>query len=430
MNFTNSKHLYETACNIIPGGVNSPVRAFTGVGGSPVFFKKGDGAYLIDVDDNKYVDYVGSWGPLILGHADPEVLHAVSEVMQHGMTFGAPTVLEITMTQTIQHCMPNLEKIRMVNSGTEATMTAIRLARGFTKRQKIIKFSGCYHGHNDALLVKAGSGALTMGVPSSPGIPEVISNHTIVAEYNDLEMLQEVFLAFPEDIAAVIVEPIAGNMGMVLPSEGFLVGLRELCNKYGTVLIFDEVMTGFRVALGGAQSIFNVKPDLTTLGKIIGGGLPVGAIGGKTEIMDMLAPIGPVYQAGTLSGNPMAMAAGIATLRKLQQPDLYATLLKHAEQLVSLIKNIANSYDIPCQTTALGGMFGFAFTATKPIKNLSDISSANLNFFKKFFHAMLKQGIYFAPSMYEAGFISIKHNQETLGLTERALQEVFKTIGE
>ncbi|NBX84875.1 MAG: glutamate-1-semialdehyde-2,1-aminomutase [Gammaproteobacteria bacterium] len=420
-----SSHLFQEALQVIPGGVNSPVRAFKGVGGDPIFFKQGKGAYLVDVDNHHYIDYVGSWGPLIVGHAHPEVLKRVQETMAMGMTFGAPTEIEIQMAKKISQLMPSIEKVRMVNSGTEATMTAIRLARAVTGRQKIIKFSGCYHGHSDALLVKAGSGLLTLGVPSTPGVPEHLAQNTLTVPYNDLESLQLLFQTYGNDIAGIIIEPIAGNMGMVKPEPGYLAGIRKLCDEYQSIFILDEVMTGFRVALGGAQSIERVVPDLTTLGKIIGGGMPVGAIGGKSWIMDNLAPVGPVYQAGTLSGNPMAMSAGLATLEMIEAPGFYDKLSQMTDLLMSGMKEIAEHYHIPLQTCYEGGMFGFCFTAQHPIRRYEDIATGDEGLFKRFFHRMLKNGVYLAPSMYEAGFISGAHTREDIENTLKAVDQAF-----
>lgn len=420
-----SQQLFEQAQTVIPGGVNSPVRAFKGVGGEPLFFKHGKGARITDVDDQSYIDYVGSWGPLILGHCHEGVIAAVTEVLQSGMSFGAPIELEIRLAQKIIQLMPSIEKVRMVNSGTEATMTAIRLARGFTNRSKIIKFNGCYHGHSDSLLVKAGSGLLTLGIPSSPGIPASITEHTLTVNFNDIEQTTRLFEAYGTDIAAIIVEPVAGNMGMVLPDPGFLQGLRALCDTYGAILIFDEVMTGFRVALGGAQSVYQVTPDLTTLGKVIGGGMPVGALGGKSAIMDCLAPIGPVYQAGTLSGNPLAMAAGLATLTEIEKPGFYSHLSTIAESLIHALADVAHSKKIPFYGTSLGGMFGFCFTEKSHIANDADIATGNESQFKRFFHGMLKNGVYFAPSMFESGFVSAAHQLSDVLFTQRAAELVL-----
>ncbi len=425
---TNSHDLFTQAQAIIPGGVNSPVRAFKGVGGEPVFFKQGRGAYLTDVDDNKYIDYIGSWGPLILGHCHPKVIAAVSEVLQSGMSFGAPTELEIKLAQKIIDLMPSIEKVRMVNSGTEATMTAVRLARGFTNKNKIIKFNGCYHGHSDSLLVKAGSGVLTLGIPSTPGIPASITENTLTADFNDLEQTTRLFEQYNKDIAAVIVEPIAGNMGFVLPNDGFLQGLRSLCDTYNAVLIFDEVMTGFRVALGGAQAHYRVTPDLTTLGKIIGGGMPVGALGGRADIMSHLAPEGPVYQAGTLSGNPLAMAAGLATLTEIEKPGFYSYLASLSAELVGALADVAESLHIPFCSASLGGMFGFCFNNKAQVHNYADVASSDEQLFKDFFHGMLQKGVYFAPSMFEAGFVSSAHQQEEIRITKNAAVEVLSQL--
>ncbi len=422
----NKSHaLFAEAQAVIPGGVNSPVRAFKGVGGEPLFFKQGNGAYLIDVDDKHYIDFVGSWGPLILGHCHPTVINAVKDVLQSGMSFGAPTELEVRLAQKIISLMPSIEKIRMVNSGTEATMTAIRLARGYTHRNKIIKFNGCYHGHSDSLLVKAGSGLLTLGIPSTPGIPPSITEHTLTAEYNNLDQTIRLFEEYKKDIAAVIVEPVAGNMGFVQPSYKFLQGLRQLCDTYGAVLIFDEVMTGFRVALGGAQEVYNIKPDLTTLGKVIGGGMPVGALGGKESIMSCLAPEGPIYQAGTLSGNPLAMAAGLATLSEVEKPGFYQHLGALSKSLVHALSDVAQSLYIPFCGASLGGMFGFCFNDKHQMIDYADVASSDEVLFKRFFHGMLQKGIYFAPSMYEAGFVSGAHQQEEIRLTQVAAESVL-----
>ncbi|KTD19388.1 glutamate-1-semialdehyde 2,1-aminomutase [Legionella israelensis] len=420
-----SQDLFHLAQTVIPGGVNSPVRAFKGVGGEPVFFKKAKGAYLIDVDDRHYIDYVGSWGPLILGHCHPAVTHAVNQAVYQGLSFGAPTELEIKLAQKIISLMPSIDKLRMVNSGTEATMTAIRLARGFTGKNKLIKFNGCYHGHNDSLLVKAGSGLLTLGIPSTPGIPASITEHTLTVDFNDLENTSRLFEQYQDDIAAVIVEPVAGNMGFVLPEPEFLQGLRELCNTYNAVLIFDEVMTGFRVALGGAQQIYNITPDLTTLGKVIGGGMPVGALGGRADIMAHLSPEGPVYQAGTLSGNPLAMAAGLATLSEVEKPEFYEQLTQTTKDLMKALQDVADSFHIPFCTASLGGMFGFCFNQKKRVYHYEDVASSDEVLFKRFFHGMLQKGIYFAPSMYEAGFVSSAHQQEEIRLTQMAAESVL-----
>ncbi|WP_133129247.1 glutamate-1-semialdehyde 2,1-aminomutase [Legionella yabuuchiae] len=421
-----SHDLFLAAKALIPGGVNSPVRAFKGVGGEPLFFKQGTGAYLVDVDNNRYIDYVGSWGPLILGHCHPRVIEAVSAVLNNGMSFGAPTELEIQLAQKITGLMPAIEKIRMVNSGTEATMTAIRLARGYTGKRKVIKFNGCYHGHSDGLLVKAGSGVLTLGIPATPGIPDSITEHTLTADFNHLDQVSHLFEQFKDDIAAVIVEPIAGNMGFVRPKPDFLSGLRALCNDYNAVLIFDEVMTGFRVGINGAQGHYGIVPELTTLGKVIGGGMPVGAIGGKAEIMDYLAPEGPVYQAGTLSGNPLAMAAGLATLSELERPGFYEQLNELSAALISALDSVAKAYDIPFCGAAIGGMFGFCFTDQANVFDFNDVAASNESLFRHFFHGMLKEGVYFAPSMFEAGFVSSAHGLDEIQYTKHAADVVLR----
>lgn len=425
---TYSQDLFIRAQAAIPGGVNSPVRAFTGVGGDPLFFKQGIGAYLVDVDGRSYIDYIGSWGPLILGHCHPQVVEAVTAVLQNGMSFGAPTELEVRLAEKVIELMPSIDKIRMVNSGTEATMTAIRLARGYTGRNKIIKFNGCYHGHNDSLLVKAGSGLLTLGIPSTPGIPASITEHTLTADYNNLQQVEALFDSFPDDIAGIIIEPVAGNMGFILPQPGFLEGLRSLCDHFGAILIFDEVMTGFRVALGGAQAVFEVKPDLTCLGKVIGGGMPVGALGGRADIMCHLAPEGTVYQAGTLSGNPLAMAAGLATLDEIATPGFYDDLADKTRLLVSGLAEVGEHLGIPVHTASLGGMFGYCFNDKEQIRDYNDVASSDETLFKAFFHGMLRKGIYLAPSMYEAGFVSSAHQIEDINLTHQAAESVLESI--
>ncbi|MFC3907610.1 glutamate-1-semialdehyde 2,1-aminomutase [Legionella dresdenensis] len=425
---SNSEFLFQQAQAVIPGGVNSPVRAFKGVGGNPLFFKKGEGAYLTDADDNRYIDYVGSWGPLILGHCHPQVVEAVSSVLHSGMSFGAPTELEVILAKKIITLMPSIEKVRMVNSGTEATMTAIRLARGYTSKNKIIKFNGCYHGHSDGLLVKAGSGLLTLGIPSTPGIPKSITEHTLTADFNSLEQVKALFEQFPEDIAGIILEPVAGNMGFVMPRPDFLAGLRKLCDQYNSVLIFDEVMTGFRVALGGAQAVYGITPDLTTLGKVIGGGMPVGAIGGRADIMAHLAPEGSVYQAGTLSGNPLAMAAGIATLTELEKPGFYQQLSTVTLSLIKGLADVAESLAIPFCSASLGGMFGFCFNEKAQVEDYNDVAASDEALFKKFYHGMLKQGIYLAPSMYEAGFVSTAHGDSEIKATQLAAEKVLSAL--
>lgn len=414
---TSCDSAFKTALHYIPGGVNSPVRAFGYVGGTPLFIAKAKGAYIEDIHGQSYVDYIGSWGPMILGHNHPAVIKAVHETVDKGLSFGAPTELETQLAQQICALIPSIEQIRMVNSGTEATMSAIRLARGYTKRNKIIKFIGCYHGHSDGLLVQAGSGALTFGHPSSPGVPPAVVEYTLLAPYNDLSAVEALFSHYGEDIAAIIIEPVAGNMNCVLPNPGFLQGLRQLCDRYQAVLIFDEVMTGFRVHPQGAQGLYGIKPDLSTFGKIIGGGMPVGAFGGRLDIMQCLAPIGPVYQAGTLSGNPVTMAAGLATLNELStHPEYYVALQQHTTQLLQGLQGIADEAGIPFVTTGVCGMFGFYFRDTIPT-NLNEVKTADEAQFKRFFHGMLAQGIYLAPSAFEAGFISLAHNGDTLDKT-------------
>ena len=417
--------LFLEAQRYIPGGVNSPVRAFRGVGGDPVFFSHAEGAYLFDVNNKRYIDFVGSWGPMIVGHAHPEVIKAVQAMAAKGLSFGAPTALETDMARKICELMPSIEQVRMVNSGTEATMTAIRLARGYTKRDKIIKFEGCYHGHVDALLVKAGSGALTLGVPTSAGIPAAVAEQTITLSYNNLAQVQQVFAQMGEQIAAIIVEPVAGNMNCVLPVAGFLPGLRELCSQYGSVLIFDEVMTGFRVSLGGAQAYYQITPDLTTLGKVIGGGLPVGALGGKRDIMQQLAPLGPVYQAGTLSGNPLAMVAGLTTLKLLEQPHYIDNAILKTQQLTQGIAQLANASGIPVAINQAGAMFGLFFTAEPSVTTYEQVMAADVACFRKFFHALLEAGIYLAPSAFEAGFVSTAHSDEDIVYTLQAVEQAL-----
>ncbi len=402
--------LFEQAKEYIPGGVNSPVRAFNGVGGNPIFFTRGEGAYLYDADDNKYIDYVASWGPMIIGHANQDVVNAVRATLEKGLGFGAPTEVETILAKKVCELVPSIELVRMVSSGTEATMSAIRLARGHTGRDKIIKFEGCYHGHSDSLLVKAGSGALTLGVPTSPGVPESLAEHTLTLEYNNIIQVREVLSEVGSDVACIIVEPVAGNMNCIPPVDGFLQGLRKACDEHGVVLIFDEVMTGFRVALGGAQEYFGVKPDLTTLGKVIGGGLPVGAFGGKREIMSSIAPLGPVYQAGTLSGNPMSMSAGLAMLNALSEnKDFYKSLGAKVQRLVDGILEKAKENNIAMTANVVGGMFGLFFTDAKSVTNFEQTSKCDVERFKKFYHLMLDEGVYMAPSAYEAGFVSSSH---------------------
>jgi len=423
-----SSELFQQASQHIPGGVNSPVRAFKGVGGDPVFFARGEGAYLWDEDNKRYIDYVGSWGPMILGHAHPDVISAVKHAADNGLGFGAPTRIETEMANLVCSLVPSVEKVRMVNSGTEATMSAIRLARGFTGRDKIVKFEGCYHGHSDSLLVKAGSGALTLGVPTSPGVPADLAAHTLTLEYNNLEQVQQAFAEMGEEIACIIIEPVAGNMNCIPPVPGFLGGLRKVCDDYGSVLIFDEVMTGFRVALGGAQALFEVTPDITTLGKVIGGGLPVGAFGGRADIMDHIAPDGPVYQAGTLSGNPIAMAAGIATLTAIQKEGFHHDLATHTSALMQGLANIAEEAGVPFTTQAVGGMFGMFFTEDETVSRFSQVMACDVDRFKKFYHAMLDAGIYLAPSAYETGFMSAAHSDEDIAATLDAARTAFKTL--
>ena len=412
----------------IPGGVNSPVRAFRGVGGEPVFIRRGSGPYLIDVEGRSYIDYVGSWGPLILGHAHPQVVQRVKAAVEEGLSFGAPTEVEVQLAEKICSLMPSVQMIRMVSSGTEATMSAIRLARGFTRRDKIVKFAGCYHGHSDSLLVKSGSGALTLGVPDSAGVPADLAQHTLIAEYNNLADVEQLFSQYGSSIAAVIVEPVAGNMNCVLPKAGFLQGLRSLCDDYQSVLIFDEVMTGFRVALGGAQALYGIQPDLTTLAKIIGGGMPVGAFGGKREIMEHLAPLGSVYQAGTLSGNPIAMTAGLATLELLTAPGFYEELNQKTIRLLKGFSAVFNEAGIPFLAQHVGSMFGLFFTDQTEMSSYSQVKQTNVDQFRHFFHAMLKAGIYFAPSAFEAGFISAAHTNEEIDLTIQRAKEVSKEV--
>ncbi len=423
-----SHELFKQAQQHIPGGVNSPVRAFRGVGGDPLFFKRGEGAFLYDEDDKQYIDYVGSWGPMILGHAHPKVLTAVQETIANGLGFGAPTRIETEMADLVCELVPSIEMVRMVSSGTEATMSAIRLARGYTGRDKIVKFEGCYHGHSDSLLVKAGSGALTLGVPTSPGVPVALAEHTITLDYNDLDKVRETFAHLGGQIACIIVEPVAGNMNCVPPLPGFLQGLRDICDQYETVLIFDEVMTGFRVALGGAQQLYNVTPDLTTLGKVIGGGLPVGAFGGKRAIMEKIAPLGPVYQAGTLSGNPVAMAAGLATLKEIAQPGFFTALTERTQQLARGLVTRAKAFDIPLTTNQVGGMFGLFFTEEQQVKDYYQVTNCNVERFKLFFHGMLEQGVYLAPSAFEAGFVSAAHGEREIKNTLISAEQVFSQL--
>ena len=419
-----SQKLFQRAQLVIPAGVNSPVRAFRSVGGTPLFIQRGKGAQVWDADGRAYIDYVGSWGPLIVGHAHPDVVNAAQQAAERGLSFGAPTEQEVEMAELLCRLVPSLEQVRLTSSGTEATMSAIRLARGHTGRHKIVKFEGCYHGHADALLVKAGSGALTFGQPSSAGVPQPTAAHTVVLEYNNETALEQAFEREGAEIAAVIVEPVAGNMNLVAPRTGFLELLRRLCTRYGAVLIFDEVMTGFRVALGGAQALYRVTPDLSTLGKVIGGGLPVGAFGGRRDIMRAIAPLGPVYQAGTLSGNPVAVAAGLATLKLVQAPGFYDRLAATARALCEGLARAAQEHGIPFSAASVGGMFGIFFRATPPA-SFAEAMQCDTETFNRFFHAMLAAGIYFAPSAYEAGFVSSAHGEAEVGRTVGAAKKVF-----
>ncbi|AFJ02543.1 Glutamate-1-semialdehyde aminotransferase [Methylophaga frappieri] len=428
MQANRNQQLFSAAQKHIPGGVNSPVRAFKGVGGDPVFFASAKGAYLTDAEGKKYIDYIGSWGPMIAGHAHPEIITAVQQACESGLSYGAPTAIETDMADLLCQLVPSMEMVRMVNSGTEATMTAIRLARGYTGRDKIVKFEGCYHGHADALLVKAGSGALTLGTPSSAGVPTSVAEHTITLRFNDIEAVQQCFAELGEQIAGIIVEPVAGNMNCIPPVPGFLEALRQTCDDYGSVLIFDEVMTGFRVALGGAQEKYGVTPDLTTLGKIVGGGMPVGAFGGKREVMEYIAPLGPVYQAGTLSGNPIAMAAGIATLKLIQVSGFHEQLAKQTQRLTQGLQQLANQADIALTTHQVGGMFGFFFTDTPKIEFFEQVTQCDMDRFKRFYHAMLANGIYLAPSAYEAGFVSIAHQDAEIDATLAAAEKALATL--
>ncbi len=423
-----SAELFKLAQQKIPGGVNSPVRAFNGVGGDPIFFKRGYGAYLFDEDNQQYIDYVASWGPLIVGHSHPDVLDAVREVMQHGLSFGAPTELEIQMAEKVCEIVPSMDQVRMVSSGTEATMSAIRLARGFTHRDKIVKFEGCYHGHADSLLVKAGSGALTLGVPTSPGVPADLAQHTLTLQFNDADMVHDLFAKIGDEIACIIVEPVAGNMNCIPPVPGFLQALREVCDQHGSVLIFDEVMTGFRVAQGGAQQLYDVKPDMTTLGKVIGGGMPVGAFGGRHDIMQEIAPTGPVYQAGTLSGNPVAMAAGLKTLELLSEPGFYNQLSDRTLQLTQGLQKEADKAGIPFTTNTVGGMFGIFFSEEAKMTRFAQVCASNVDRFKHFYHGMLENGVYLAPSAYEAGFVSSMHTDDDIKNTIAEAAKVFATL--
>ncbi|HBN14831.1 glutamate-1-semialdehyde 2,1-aminomutase [Pseudohongiella sp. SYSU M77423] len=423
-----SAALFEEAQQYIPGGVNSPVRAFRGVGGTPLFFSGGQGAYLIDEDENRYVDFVGAWGPMILGHCHPSVIQALQLQLNKGLGYGASTAAEVEIAKTICKLVPSIEKVRLVTSGTEATMSAIRLARGYTRRDKVVKFEGCYHGHVDGLLVKAGSGALTLGEPDSLGVPTSYTDQTFVLTYNDIDGMRELFDQRGEEIACVIVEPVAGNMNLVPPVPGFLEAMRELCTKYGAVLIFDEVMTGFRTALGGAQSVYGVTPDLTTLGKVIGGGLPVGAFGGKAEIMNCIAPLGGVYQAGTLAGSPLAVAAGLAMLTEIQRPGFHDQLTARTAQMLAGLQELADAAGIPFTTNQVGGMFGCFFSEEEQVTRFDQVMACNVEQFKRYFHLMLENNIYLAPSAFEAGFVSAAHGDKEIELTLAAAKKAFAAL--
>ncbi len=420
-----SAELFEQAQRYIPGGVNSPVRAFKAVGGTPIFIDSAAGSYLYDVEGRRYIDYVLSWGPMIAGHSHPSVIAAVADRLHKGLSFGAPTAIEIEMAKRLCTIMPNMDLVRMVSSGTEATMSAIRLARGYTGRDMIIKFEGCYHGHSDSLLVKAGSGALTLGTPSSPGVPKALADHTLTLTYNDSSDVVAAFAKYGEQIACIIVEPVAGNMNCIPPAKGFLQTLRSCCTQYGSLLILDEVMTGFRLGLQGAQGFYGIDADLTTLGKVIGGGMPVGAFGGKRAIMEQIAPLGPVYQAGTLSGNPVAMAAGLATLDLLSQPDFYPSLFAKTEQLIQGLREAASAHGIDFTTNHVGSMFGLFFTKAANVGSYRDVMACDTARFNQFFHAMLKQGVYLAPAAYEAGFLSSMHSESDIAQTIAAAATVF-----
>jgi len=428
MTQSRSKQLFEAAQKHIPGGVNSPVRAFRAVGGTPIFFDRAKGPYMYDADGKRYIDYVMSWGPMILGHGHPVVLDAIREQLEKAMTFGTPTELEILLADKICEQVPGMDMVRMVNSGTEATMSAIRLARGYTGRDKIVKFEGCYHGHSDSLLVKAGSGALTLGVPSSPGVPASLADHTVTLNYNDIEQVKETFAEIGEQVACIIVEPVVGNMNCVPPIPGFLEALREVCTASGAVLIIDEVMTGFRIGPQGASAYYGIEPDLICLGKVIGGGMPVGAFGGKHEIMEQISPLGPVYQAGTLSGNPVAMAAGLATLNLVSQPGFLDPLVTHTDQLVKGLRERAAAAGIPMTSNHVGTMWGLFFSDEEKIINYSQVMQCDTERFSRFFHGMLDEGIYLAPASYEAGFMSAAHTDGDIQFTLDAAERVFKTL--
>ena len=423
-----SEQLFERAQKTIPGGVNSPVRAFKAVGGTPRFITKADGPYIVDADGKQYIDYVQSWGPMVLGHNNEKIRNAVVAAAQNGLSFGAPTEAEIIMAEKVKELVPSMEMVRMVNSGTEATMSAIRLARGYTGKNKLVKFEGCYHGHADSLLVKAGSGALTLGVPSSPGVPADVAQHTLTVEFNNLDSVKAIFAECGDDIACIIVEPVAGNMNCIPPVDGFLEGLRAICDEYGAVLIFDEVMTGFRVSRGGAQERYGITPDLTCLGKVIGGGMPVGAFGGKRDILTHIAPTGPIYQAGTLSGNPIAMAAGLAALDQLAEPGLYDSIFASTQKLVEGFPTIANEFSIPLTTNSAGSMFGIFFTDVVKVVNYQQAINCNQAQFKQFYHGMLDEGVYLAPASYEAGFVSKLHDDAIITATLDAAHKVFSNL--
>lgn len=425
---SNNQSLFEKSQQLIPGGVNSPVRAFRSVGGTPVFFKKGLGSKLWDVDGKEYIDYINSWGPMILGHAHPEVIAAVQQAAANSLSFGAPTGLELEMAELINKLVPSMEQVRLNSSGTEATMSAIRTARGFTGRDKIVKFEGCYHGHSDGLLVKAGSGLLTFGEPDSGGVPASVAQHTLTLEYNNTQQLHDVFKKMGDEIACVIIEPVVGNMNLIVPHMEFLQTLRELCTQYGTVLIFDEVMTGFRVALGGAQALYNIKPDMTTLGKVIGGGLPVGAFGGRKEIMQCLAPVGKVYQAGTLSGNPVAVSAGLTTLKLIQAEGFYEKLTAQTKKLMDGLVHAAQSAGVTFSAQNVGGMFGLYFSGQCPESYTDIMTHNNKAHFNQFFHSMLDGGIYLGPSAFEAGFVSAAHTNDDIAFTIKAAQKAFAEL--
>ena len=425
---TQSETLFEQAQKYIPGGVNSPVRAFRGVGGTPIFFKHAEGAYLYDEDDRRYIDFIGSWGPMILGHSHPVIKKALHDQVDRGIGYGAPTAIETEMAKKVCELIPSIDMVRMVNSGTEATMSAVRLARGYTGRDKIVKFEGCYHGHVDSLLVKAGSGALTLGVPNSPGIPASLAEHTLTLNFNDIEGVRETFAKMGDEIAAIIVEPVAGNMNCIPPIPGFLESLREVCDEHGTVLIFDEVMTGFRVSLGGAQGHYGVTPDLTALGKVLGGGLPVGAFGGKREIMEHISPLGPVYQAGTLSGNPLAMCAGLTTLNAISEPGFHDRLIEKTNAVRDGFKQAADDAGIPMTVQSAGAMFGFFFTEAESVTRFDQVMACDAERFKAFFQGMLKEGVYLAPSAFEASFTTAALSDEDIEFTINAAKKVMATL--